>query len=438
MESPALQLNNKRTINGWALFDWANSAYALVISVAIFPAYFRSVTPDIIEVFGMQVTNTGIFAFSVSASYIILAVLSPILSGIADNSNRRLGFLKVFTYIGSLACLSMFFFLGELPMAWLSGITSFVLATIGFAGGLVFYNSFLPQIATKDHYDRVSAKGFAFGYVGSVLLLISNLVILLKPELFGIENPTLPARISFIMVGLWWFGFAQIAFSRLPKDQNQKKLDKNSISLGYQEITKVFQRVKEKKNLRRFLASFFFYSSGVQTVLYLASLFADKELKFDATELIILILILQLVAIVGAYFFAFISRLKGNKFALICMLLIWVTVTLLAYYVTDKGAFYGLSAGVGMVMGGIQAISRSSYSKLIPTQTKDRASYFSFYDILEKLAIVFGSFSFGLIEQLTGGMRNSVLVLSLYFIIGLIILLGVNFKKTGNSTIVAT
>ena len=388
---PPRELNDRRTINGWAIFDWANSSYALVISVAIFPIYFLSVTSDRIDFWGQSITNSGVYAFSIAFAYIILAFLSPLLSGIADSSGRKLAFMKFFTGLGSLACISMFFFMDNLSNGWIIGSVAFILATIGFSGGLVFYNSYLPQIASEDQYDRISAKGFAFGYVGSVILLILNLIVITYPDWFGIKNSTLPSRIAFVMVGIWWLGFAQITFRRLPKDVIIKS-GNQLIWDGYREIRNVWHQLREMKNLLRFLTAFFFYSAGVQTVLYLASIFAKEELDFGTTELIAIILLLQIVAIGGAYLFAFISRIKGNKFSLIMMLIIWALICAGAYMVSKKFQFYIIASAVGMVMGGIQAISRSSYSKLIPDDTEDTTSFFSFYDVLEKLAIVFGTF----------------------------------------------
>ncbi len=434
-ELPDPRLNDKRTINGWAIFDWANSSYALVISVAIFPIYFLKATEGYdIVLFGREISNSVVYAYSIAVAYIILTVLSPLLSGIADASGRKLVFMKFFTTLGSLACISMFFFVEDLSHGWIIGSIAFILATIGFSGGLVFYNSYLPEIATEDQYDRISAKGFAYGYIGSVILLILNLVVINFPEFFGIKDAYLPSRIAFIMVGLWWFGFAQITFRRLPKD-TLIRTGNRIIWEGYREIRKVWQQLQKKKNIKRFLTAFFFYSAGVQTVLYLASIFAEKELNFGTSELIGIILLLQLVAIGGAYLFAYISKTKGNKYSLILMLVIWALICCAAYFVSKKIQFYFIAGAVGVVMGGIQAISRSSYSKLIPDDTEDTTSYFSFYDVLEKMAIVFGTFSFGFMEQWTGGMRNSVLVLGIFFILGIILLVSVNFRGvTARST----
>ena len=309
------------------------------------------------------------------------------------------------------------------------GAGAFILATIGFSGGLVFYNSYLPEIATEDQYDRVSARGFAYGYVGSVILLLINLTIILKPEMFGITTAGLPARIAFVMVGMWWIGFSQITFKYLPKDR-KTQLNAGLLTRGFGEIKRVWAELKTMRNTRLFLLAFFCYSAGVQTVIYMASTFADVELKFPASELIALIIILQLVAIGGAYLFAHLSKLRGNKFSLITMLVIWISICGGAYLVYEKWQFYLISIAVGMVMGGIQALSRSTYSKLLPDDLHDTTSFFSFYDVLEKLAIVAGTFSFGFIENLTGGMRNSVLALGMFFVVGILLLMNVRINNT--------
>jgi UMF1 family MFS transporter len=419
-------LNNKKVINAWAIFDWANSAYSLVITTAIFPKYFMAVTDPEIHIGSITLTNSSMYAYSISMAYIIIAICSPALSGIADSSGRKKLFLRSFTMVGATACIALFYFkgMGQLYL----GAGAFILATIGFAGGLVFYNSYLPEIATEDQYDKVSAKGFAYGYVGSVLLLLINLAIILKPEFFGITTAGLPARIAFVMVGMWWIGFSQITFKYLPKDR-KTAIGSNVLTKGFKEIAKVWEELKSHKNIRTFLLAFFCYSAGVQTVLYMASTFADVELKFPASELIALIIILQLVAIGGAYTFAHLSKLRGNKFSLIFMLLVWCLICVAAYAVQAKWQFYLVAVAVGMVMGGIQSLSRSTYSKLLPQDLHDTTSYFSFYDVLEKLAIVLGTFSFGFIENLTGGMRNSVLTLGVFFMLGIAIILKVKIPN---------
>ena len=423
--------NNKKTIRAWAFFDWANSAYALVISTAVFPIYFIASTPDFIEIFGVSFANSALYSFAVSFSYIIIAFLSPLLSGMADYGGRRMFFLKMFTLIGSVACMALYFFKG-VPQLWL-GTSAFVLATIGFAGSIVFYNAYLPEIVTEDRYDKVSAKGYAYGYIGSVILLVFILAMIQKPEWFNLpQDSGLPARIGFLLVGLWWIGFAQITFRNLPKDKTNS-FAKGIFKKGFQEVKQVYNNLKSEGDIKIFLASFFFYSSGVQTVIYLATVFAEKELNFDAGELILIVLILQLVAIVGAYFFAYLSDKVGNKFSLMTMLVIWVSICVAAYFVEGKMTFRFLAAMVGLVMGGIQSLSRSSYSKMINQNEGDITSYFSFYDVLYKVSIVAGTFFFGLVEFITNDIRYSVLVLALFFIVGMILLAKVNFDKFTDS-----
>ncbi len=410
-----LALNNKKVVNAWAIFDWANSAYALVISTAIFPGYFEEYTPKTINLGGFDFANSALYSFAVSFSYIIIAILSPLLSGIADYTGRRMFFLRLFTLIGSIACSALFFFKGEAQM-WL-GTSAFVLATIGFAGSLVFYDSYLPLIVTEDRYNKTSAKGFTYGYIGSVLLLIFILIMILQPEYFGFQSGQTGARVGFLLVGIWWIGFAQYTFYYLPKDK--KNIFKfNYIKKGYQELGQAWNNVKQMTQTKRFLIAFFFYTAGVQTVIYLATLFGKVELGFETSELIILVLILQLVAIGGAYLFAHIGNILGNKISILIMIVIWIAICLAAYFTYDKLVFYIIAGFVGLVMGGIQSQSRATYAMLIPEKTQDTTSYFSFYDVVYKLAIVGGTFIFGLVNNITQNMRYSVLALALLFFIG--------------------
>jgi UMF1 family MFS transporter len=374
----------------------------------------------------MQITNEALYSFAVSFSYIIIALMSPLLSGIADYTGRKMFFMKAFTIIGSLSCIALFWF-KDASMIWL-GTAGFILATIGFAGGLVFYNAYLPQIVTEDRYDRVSAKGYAYGYIGSVILLIAILVMVLQPQWFGIVNENLPHRIGFVLVGVWWLGFAQYTFKHLPKDSIEK-IQPGTLRKGYSEVKNVFHKVLKNQEIKKFLTAFFLYSAGVQTVIYLATIFAKVELGFETDELIITVLLIQLVGIAGAYLFAYVSEKKGNKIGLVIQLVIWIIICITAYFTTGKTLFYALAATVGMVMGGIQSLSRSSYSKLIENKVEDLTSYFSFYDVLYKVSIVAGTFIFGLVQNLTNNMRYSVLSLAIFFVLGLIVVSTVDFNK---------
>lgn len=409
-------INDKRVINAWAIFDWANSAYSLVISTAIFPIYFIAYTPDNIQLGSLNFTNAALYSFAVTFSYLIIAVLSPILSGIADYSGRRKFFLHIFTLVGSLACMVLYLFKGE-PQLWL-GTTAFIMATVGFSGSLVFYDSYLPLIVTEDRYNAVSAKGYTLGYIGSVILLITILFLGNKPEWFGLIDSQAAYRLGFLLVGLWWVIFAQYTLRYLPKDKRTnftEKVFKN----GFLELQKAYRNVKANPNILMFLSAFFFYSAGVQTVIYLATVFAKQELQFESTELILLVLILQLVAILGAYLFSLLGSKYGNRLSIMIMLAIWITICLGAYVTTSKSFFYFLAILVGMVMGGIQSLSRASYSSIIPEKS-DTTSYFSLMDVIYKMAIVTGTFSFGLAENITGNMRNSVLVLGVFFLLGML------------------
>ncbi|MCC7246625.1 MAG: MFS transporter [Saprospiraceae bacterium] len=419
-------MNNPSTIQGWAFFDWANSAYALVITVAIFPGYFLSLTNDTVNILGYRMSDSTLYAWSISLAYLVIALLSPLLSGIADYGGKKKVFLRFFTTLGALACISLLFFTG-MPTLWV-GVTGFILATIGFAGGIVFYNSFLPLIATEDRYDDVSAKGFSYGFIGSVILLVINLVVIMKYQWFGFSDGLRAVPTAFVMVGLWWIGFAQIPLKRLPEDKPDKP-QVNLMSKGYQELVKAWHRLRQDSNTLAYLGSFFCFNAGVQAVLFLASTFAEKELGFSSTGLIFLVLILQLVAIGGATFFARVSGKKGNKFSITVMLVIWMAICCVGYFVQTGADFYMLAGAVGLVMGGIQSLARSTYAKLLPENTPDTASYFSFYDVVDKISTVIGTFTFGFVEQLTGGMRNSILALTCFFFISLIVLRRVQIKR---------
>ena len=421
-------LNDPRTLHGWALFDWANSAFALVITTAIFPPYFEGVIDERFTFLGVQFTNSSWFAYLITFSYLVIALLSPLLSGIADAGGRRKFFLQVFTTMGGLGCLSLFFFTGMETM-WI-GSLGFIIGLIGFAGGLVFYNSFLPVIASEDRFDRLSARGFAMGYIGSVILLIVNLAMVQKPAWFGLPaEGTLAVRMAFVTVGLWWLIFAYISLSRLPDDIRRPGTGLSDMAArGWQEFTSVWRRLTDYPDAKQFLLAFFCYSAGVQTVIFLASIFAKKELAFETAELIVVVLILQIVAIAGAYLAARISEARGNRFALYVELIIWTVICVLAYFVDAKLQFYLLAGAVGLVMGGVQSLSRSTYAKVIPAdqdadgRRTDTTSWFSFYDVLEKVAIVLGTFLFGFLDALTGSMRLSVAILSLFFIAGMLFL----------------
>lgn len=413
-------LNDKRVIKAWAMFDWANSAYALVITTAVFPIYFSAVVDEKVVFFGREIEDDALLAYSISFAYIIIALLLPILSGIADYGGKRLTFMKAFTWLGSLSCISLFFFYG-MDYLWI-GLLGSILALIGFAGGQIFYNSYLPVIVTKDKFDSVSAKGFSYGYFGSVFLLIFILAMITFYEKLGFPDELVVMRWGFVLVGLWWLAWSQIPFKRLPQNSS-KGISKNLISKGFNELRLVFNSLKRNLNTSLFLVSFFFYIAGVMTVISMASVFGIEELNFETSELIQLIILLQVIGALGAWLFSKISNAAGNKMSLVLIIVIWTAVCIASYFVASKGQFYVIAATVGLVMGGVQSMSRSTYSKLIPSDEGNTASYFSFYDVLEKTASSIGLFCFGIISDYTGSMRQSILALITFFMIGLILLL---------------
>lgn len=426
METTTLPAANKKTQRAWAMYDWGNSAYNLVITSTIFPAYYIAITTiegqvpaDQVSFFGLEMTNTVLQNYTLSIAYLVIAFLSPILSSIADYRGNKKKYMRFFTYMGAAACAGLFFFTKERIEL---GMTLFGIAAIGYCGSLVFYNAYLPEIAEEKDRDRVSAQGFALGYIGSVLLQIVCLVFVMAPELFGITDGTFPPRLSFLLVGIWWFAWAQIPFRKLPKGQPlEQHPEHNVLSNGFHELRKVLQQVRQMPVLRTYLGAFFFYSMGVQTVMLAAAEFGAKELNLETGQLITTILIIQLVAIAGAYIMAKLSERFGNLKVLIAVVLIWIGICIYAYFIQTVTEFYIIATFVGLVMGGIQSLSRSTYSKLMPV-TKDNTSFFSFYDVTEKVAIVLGLFAFGFIEQLTGSMRNSVLAVLVFFVIGGVIL----------------
>lgn len=426
-----MELNNPRVIKAWCLYDWANSVYNLVITSTIFPVYYIAVTTsgdsDLVNFFGFSLPNTVLYSYSLSFSFLVVAAMQPILSGIADYSGNKKNFMKFFTWLGGLSCICLFFFDGENVEF---GITCSVLASIGYGGALVFYNSYLPEIATYDQYDTISAKGFSYGYIGSVLLLIFNLVMIQKPEWFGLTPGNLPAKISFLTVGVWWIGFAQITFYNLPENTQSKKIMMQHLLNGYNEIRKVWFSLAQLPDLKKYLRSFFFYNTGVQTIMYLAAAFGDKALKLSAGKLIMTVLIIQLVAIPGSFLFARLSNKSGNRFSLSTMVIMWIFICIAAYLIQNEFQFYALAFAVGLIMGGIQSLSRATFTKLMPANTIDNTSYFSFYYVTYNLSTVIGTFAFGFIEQLTGSMRNSALSLGGFFVIGFILLLQVRIPRS--------
>lgn len=426
----------KKTINAWAMYDWANSAYSLVITSALFPIYFHSVTThegsNTVKFLGRTYNSDSLQTYTLSIAFLIIAAFSPLLSSIADYSGKKKKFMYFFSTLGAISCASLFFF--NSSTLWI-GVLGSMLASIGYAGSIVFYNAFLPEIAAPEDQDKVSAKGFALGYVGSSLLLIFCLTMIMFPQFYGGISSGFATRLSFLLVGIWWFAFAQFTFNNIKELKLPYKPKGRYIFHGYRELKKVWFQLRNTSRLKTFLLSFFFYNMGVQTVMYVATLFGSGELHLDSSILIVVILIIQFVAIGGAYLFSYLSRILGNIRAIMISIIIWILISVGAFFcnkeygVDEQTMFIILAAVVGLVMGGIQSLSRSTYSKLLP-ETTDHASYFSFYDVCDKLGTVLGTFVFGYINEITGSMRDSIIVLAVFFVIGLFLLLSMMKEKT--------
>ena len=404
------------------MYDWANSTYNLVISSAIFPIFYGAVTSirnengdiidDRVHLFGLTLKNTEALSYALAFSLAVVSVLVPLLSGIADYYHLRKRFLQVFCYIGAASCASLYFFdPAHLEISFLS----IMLACIGFWCSYAFANSFLPQIADKDEQDKVSARAYSMGYIGSVSLLIMNLI--------AIKGFGMSARWSFVSVGVWWAGFAQITFYHLKEEVIHVNDANSTWKKGFHELQNVWKQMSHSPSLKRYLVAFFVFSMGIQTIMQMAAFFGEKEINLDSSQLIVAIVLVQLIAIPGAILFSWGSKKLGNIKMLMIALLIWVGVCVYAFYGVKEVVTFYIAAGViGFIMGGTQSLARSTYSKFLPV-TDDTASFFSFYDVTEKLGLIIGLFSFGFLEGTFGTMRASILALVVFFILGFLLLL---------------
>ncbi|GHA33182.1 MFS transporter [Salinimicrobium marinum] len=431
-----LPKGSKKLLNAWAFYDWANSVYSLVIASAIFPIFYAALTivkddtgvkiDDTVRFLGFNFNNDALISYVTAAAFMVVAVISPFLSGIADYVGNKKNFLKFFCYLGAGSCIGLYWF--TLENLWF-GLLCYFFALIGFWASLVFYNSYLPDIAFPEQQDKASAKGFSLGYIGSVILLVFCLLMILNYKWFGFEDESFPTRFSFVLTGIWWIGFSQISYYYLPKGNKKQRLTNDVLFNGFKELKTIWHSLQHNLQLKRYLGAFFVYSMAVQTVMLVATYFGIEEVDWsgqDATTgLIISILLIQLVAVAGATLTSFISAKVGNIQTLVGINIIWILICAYAYFVETPGQFYMAAGFVGLVMGAIQALSRSTYSKMLPENTLDTASYFSFYDVAEKIGIVIGMVLYGFIAQVTGSIRYSILFLATFFIIGVILLLRV-------------
>ncbi|WP_228851886.1 MFS transporter [Aegicerativicinus sediminis] len=431
---------NKKLLNAWAFYDWANSVYTLTIASTIFPIFYGSLFLKghyMVSIFGTEVKNTALISFVTAFTFLVVSVISPLLSGIADYIGNKKAFMKFFCYLGGFGCIGLYWF--SLDRIYLS-LLFYFFGLIGYWGSLVFYNSYLPDIAYPEQQDRVSAKGFSMGYIGSVILLLVNLGMVMYPDFFGFDIGTTEAtrdaasisamRVSFITVGIWWILFSQYTFRVLPKGYPKGNKAKREVFLnGFKELNKVWNGLTSNLRLKRYLYAFFVYSMAVQTIMLVATYFGEQEIDWGSDldkrmGLIVSILVIQVLAILGAVLTSRASKRFGNIQTLLVINFVWMCLCFYGYFITTPFQFYITAGSVGLVMGGIQALSRSTYSKFLP-ETQDTTSYFSFFDVTEKIGIVIGMVIYGLIDQITGSMRNSILFLFIFFFTGIVLLLRV-------------
>ena len=430
---------SRRLLNAWAFYDWANSVYSLVIASAIFPIYygalFRMAEIEKVSVFGGEIARAPLISYVTSAAFVCIAICTPLISGVADYMGNKKVFMKFFCYLGGLSCMGLYWF--SLENIYL-GLTFYFLGLVGFWISFAINNSYLPDIAFPEQQDALSAKGYSMGYIGSVLLLLFNLAMVMKPDVFGItDSPGNPAemkamRYSFVSVGIWWIVFSQYTFWHLPKGYKREGERSHVILNGFRELKKVWKQMGQETRLKRYLVAFFVYSMAVQTIMLIAAFFGEEEIAWNSdlertTGLIVSIMLIQLVAIIGATMTARASKQFGNIRTLITINALWIMICFYAYFLHTPMQFYIAAACVGMVMGGIQSLSRSTYSKFLP-ETTDTTSFFSFYDVAEKIGIIIGTFLYGVVAQFTGSMRNATIFLGTFFLIGVILLLRVNKK----------
>jgi UMF1 family MFS transporter len=433
-----IQKGDPKLVRAWVMYDWSNSVYQLTIASAIFPIYYNTVTRHgtdfMVSFFGFKVVNTALYSWAIAAAYLLVAIGSPLFSSMADYTGRRKGFMRAFTLIGATGCGMLFFFdANNIEL----GVISFALGTLGYGGSIVFYNSFLPVIAEPQDQDRISARGYSMGYLGGVILLLFNLLMIMKPDLFGFDKQSaMPARISFLTVFVWWIGFSTITFRYLPKYVFRKRTSEGRIlTNGYRELQTVFVEIRKSFRLSIYLAAFFFLMMGMLTTMFMAATFGEKELGLNESVLIPTILAIQLIGMFGAWFFARLSGKIGNLKALVLSVVVWIIICVYAFTIKGATGFIIAALVIGIVMGGSQSLARSTYSKMLPETTTDHTSFFSFYDVMEKLATVAGTFSFGIIEIVTGSMRYSVLSIASFFVVGLFFLLLLLFRDRAVSKV---
>jgi len=425
---------SRREQIGWYFYDWANSAFSTTVITVFLGPYLTSVTQNAADTtgyvypLGIPVLADAFFPYLVSLSVVLQVFFLPILGAIADYTNAKKPLIGLFAYIGAFATMAMFFLQGQ---NYLLGGALFLLANLSFGASIVFYNAFLPEIASPDDRDRVSSQGWAMGYLGGGLLLVLNLIFYLQRESLGISEG-FAVRICLASAGLWWAIFTLIPLARLQPRQPQKQLPvgERFISIGFKQLRHTLRELPRYPHTLLFLIAYLLYNDGIQTVISLSSQFGSAELKLDQQTLITSILMVQFVAFFGALAFGYLAKWIGTKRAILLSLVIWTGTVYASYALIQPNSplqFYLLAAAIAIVLGGSQALSRSVFSLMIPKGQE--AEYFSLYEVSERGTSWLGPLVFGLALQFTGSYRVAILSIVVLFILGLIVLTQVNIRR---------
>ncbi|HET7657625.1 MAG TPA: MFS transporter [Bacillales bacterium] len=412
---------NMKEIRSWAMYDWANSAFATTVMAAVLPIYYHDVAAKGLS----DATSTAYWGYSQSIGVIIVALLVPVLGTIADYSGAKKKFLGFFAGIGILSSL-MLALVGQGD--YLLASLLFILGAVGFSAANVFYDGFLPDIAPKEKMDQVSARGFATGYIGGGLLLLINLMMIMKFSWFGIPSKTMATQISFVTVGIWWFLFSIPLFHNVRERNDNKDVAKQGhyVKVSFQRLASTFREINQYKELLKFLIAYWLFNDGIGTIIKMATIYG-RDIGIGTTDLIAALVITQFVGIPCTFLFGWLTQKMTSKRALLLALWVYVLIVLLGFFMTSATHFYILAILVGFVQGGAQSLSRSIYGRMIPA--RKNAEFYGFYGISSKFSAILGPFVFGLTGQLTGSSRLGIFSVVFFFLIGIWLLYRVNVAK---------
>ena len=411
---------NKRAVWSWAFYDWANSAYSTTVMAGFFPLFFKEYWADPHN----PSQSTFYLGMANSIASMVVAALAPLLGSVADQGSIKKKFLTFFAFLGVIMT-------GGLWMVaqgnWQMAVLFYVIATIGFASGNVFYDALLPGLASEERVDAVSSLGFGLGYLGGGLLFLVNVFMYLKPEIFGIPDGATAIKLSFLSVAVWWAVFTIPLILFVPEPKNYENIYfNNAIRMGWIQLVQTFKEIRNMKVVGTFLLAYWFYIDGVDTIIRMAVDYG-MSLNFPGESLIIALLIVQFVAFPAALIYGWLASKIGAKTGIMVGITAYSFITLLGYFMTEAWHFYVLAILIGLFMGGIQALSRSLYTRIIPPDKS--AEFFGFYNMLGKFAAIIGPALMGTIALVTGSARLSILSILLLFILGAFFLNKVDIKE---------